>query len=79
MWESERNLSICSLLVSSHYGQGTRDDNWLLWRLDGGQAGLSALFILKEMFQRLKYDLKSEEDIRPCDWFDMMMGTDTGG
>jgi hypothetical protein len=37
------------------------------------------LFVIKEMFQRLKYDLESEEDIRPCDWFDMMMGTDTGG
>jgi hypothetical protein len=50
-----------------------------VWRLDGGHGGLSVLFVLKEMFQRLKYDLKSEEDIRPCDWFDMMMGTDTGG
>ncbi|PVF94411.1 hypothetical protein CPB86DRAFT_740622 [Serendipita vermifera] len=50
-----------------------------LLSIDGGFSGLIALFVLKEIFQRLKYDLKSEEDVLPCDWFDMMIGTDTGG
>ncbi|PVF91282.1 hypothetical protein CPB86DRAFT_745811 [Serendipita vermifera] len=50
-----------------------------LLSIDGRFGGLSALFIIKEMFQRLKYDLQCKEDLRPCDWFDMMMGTDTGG
>ncbi|PVF99685.1 hypothetical protein CPB86DRAFT_689347, partial [Serendipita vermifera] len=47
--------------------------------IDGGFSGLSSLFILKEIFRRLQHDLKSQEDLRPCDWFDMMIGTDTGG
>ncbi|PVF94427.1 hypothetical protein CPB86DRAFT_833403 [Serendipita vermifera] len=57
--------------------EGERPVNLL--SIDGGFSGLSSLFILKEVFSRIKYDIKSEEDLRPCDWFDMMIGTDTGG
>ncbi|PVF94410.1 hypothetical protein CPB86DRAFT_818000, partial [Serendipita vermifera] len=50
-----------------------------LLSIDGGFSGLSSLFILKEIFRRLKHDIKSQQDLSPCDWFDMMIGTDTGG
>ncbi|PVF95584.1 TPR-like protein [Serendipita vermifera] len=29
--------------------------------------------------QRLEYDTDSDDELRPCDWFDMIMGTGTGG
>jgi hypothetical protein len=40
---------------------------------------LSALYIIEEMLQRLQFDLQSEEDIRACDWFDLIIGSGHGG
>ncbi|PVG00689.1 TPR-like protein [Serendipita vermifera] len=60
--------------MSSEPGRG---GNYLA--IDGGVNPLSALYIIDEMFQRLKFDLGSEEDIRPCDWFDLIVGSGHGG
>jgi hypothetical protein len=40
---------------------------------------LSALYILDEMLQRLKFDTQSEDEIRACDWFDLIVGSGHGG
>ncbi|CAG8729022.1 11361_t:CDS:2, partial [Acaulospora colombiana] len=47
--------------------------------IDGGVNPLSALYIIDEMLQRLKFDLGSEGDIRACDWFDLIIGSGHGG
>ncbi|PVF94879.1 TPR-like protein [Serendipita vermifera] len=47
--------------------------------IDGGSSALSALYIIDEMFQRLEYDTHSDEELRPCDWFDLIVGSGTGG
>jgi hypothetical protein len=46
---------------------------------DGGVNPLSALYIIDEMLQRLKFDTDSEEDVRACDWFDLIVGSGHGG
>ncbi|PVF91230.1 hypothetical protein CPB86DRAFT_389523 [Serendipita vermifera] len=47
--------------------------------IDGGVNPLSALYIIDEMLQRLKFDIGSEDDIRACDWFDLIIGSGHGG
>jgi hypothetical protein len=47
--------------------------------VDGGVSGLSALLTIDQMMQRLEYDTDSDDELRPCDWFDMIMGSGTGG
>ncbi|PVF95185.1 hypothetical protein CPB86DRAFT_875849 [Serendipita vermifera] len=47
--------------------------------IDGGVNPLSALYIIDEMLQRLQFDIGSEEDIRACDWFDLVVGSGHGG
>jgi hypothetical protein len=44
---------------------------------DGGFSGLPALFLLDQIFHRLSIDLRS--DVKPCEYFDMIMGTGPGG
>jgi hypothetical protein len=56
---------------------GTQLIRWI--HSDGGVHPLSALYIVDEMLQRLKFDLESEEDLRACDWFDLIIGSGTGG
>lgn len=47
--------------------------------LDGaGLKGLSELFILQHLFQRVK-SITGVRDIQPCDVFDLLAGSSTGG
>ncbi|CAG8592889.1 14986_t:CDS:2, partial [Acaulospora colombiana] len=46
---------------------------------NGGVNPLSALYIIDEMLQRLKFDIEFDEDLRACDWFDMIIGSGNGG
>lgn len=41
--------------------------------------GLSELFIIREMMKRLKTQNKLDNVPRPCEFFDMIAGTNTGG
>ncbi|EPS38438.1 hypothetical protein H072_7827 [Dactylellina haptotyla CBS 200.50] len=51
-----------------------------LLSLDGGGIrGLSELVILKEILQRVKHDCKLADIPRPCEYFDLIGGTSTGG
>jgi patatin-like phospholipase/acyl hydrolase len=53
-----------------------------LWstRTDGGGVrGLSALIILREMMKRIQYQQQLDETPLPCDYFDLIGGTGTGG
>lgn len=45
----------------------------------GGIRGLSELLILKEIMYRLKAEQGLSEIPRPCEYFDMIGGTSTGG
>ncbi|PVF96584.1 FabD/lysophospholipase-like protein [Serendipita vermifera] len=50
-----------------------------LLSLDAGHNGFCQIYFLQELFHRLKFDLHSEEEPRPCDWFDMIIGSGHGG
>lgn len=51
-----------------------------LLALDGGGIrGLSELMILNEIMRRVQYDQQLAELPRPCDYFDLIGGTSTGG
>ncbi|TKA80355.1 hypothetical protein B0A49_01484, partial [Cryomyces minteri] len=51
-----------------------------LLALDGGGIrGLSELKILEEIMNRIKFDLRMEDDPLPADFFDLIGGTSTGG
>lgn len=54
-----------------------------LLSLDGGGVrGLSTLYILKNIMDRLNYDRKETANlpsVKPCDVFDLIGGTSTGG
>jgi patatin-like phospholipase/acyl hydrolase len=45
----------------------------------GGIRGLSELMILQEIMGRIQHDEKLTEVPRPCDYFDLIGGTSTGG
>jgi len=45
----------------------------------GGIRGLSSLIILDKIMDRIKHDESLSEDPRPCDYFDLIGGTSTGG
>lgn len=45
----------------------------------GGIRGLSALEILQQLMERMEAELGSETPLKPCDYFDMIGGTSTGG
>lgn len=40
---------------------------------------MSELLILDEIMRRVQYDLGLTEMPRPCDYFDLIGGTSTGG
>lgn len=47
-----------------------------LLSLDGGGVrGLSSLYILKELMEKIDFDSPP----KPCEFFDMICGTSTGG
>jgi len=53
-----------------------------LLSLDGGGVrGLSTLYILKSIMDRLNYDRKKDKlaPMKPCEVFDLIGGTSTGG
>jgi len=51
-----------------------------LLSLDGGGVrGLSTLYILKNLVDRLNSERKSAPPLKPCDIFDLIGGTSTGG
>ena len=51
-----------------------------LLSLDGGGVrGLSTLFILKSLMDRLNSDRNSAPPLKPCEVFDLIGGTSTGG
>jgi patatin-like phospholipase/acyl hydrolase len=45
----------------------------------GGIRGLSELIILQEIMRRIQHDEKLTELPRPCEYFDLIGGTSTGG
>lgn len=45
----------------------------------GGIRGLSELIILKEVLDRIRFAERLAETPRPCDYFDLIGGTSTGG
>jgi len=45
----------------------------------GGIKGYTTLLILKRIFRQLGYISGSEREPRPCDVFDLIVGTSTGG
>jgi patatin-like phospholipase/acyl hydrolase len=51
----------------------------------GGVRGLSSLHILKELMSQIRRNdesrsrQKSRSPLRPCDYFDLICGTGTGG
>lgn len=51
-----------------------------LLSLDGGGVrGLSSLQILKQLMERVRVESHSDMPRKPCDYFDMIGGTSTGG
>ncbi|KAG8805932.1 hypothetical protein FRC17_005263, partial [Serendipita sp. 399] len=47
--------------------------------LDGGTNGLSPLYMLSEIFGRLQFDLKRDDELVPAQFVDMIIGTGVGG
>lgn len=45
----------------------------------GGIRGLSELHIIRKMMEQLKNQNNLESVPRPCEWFDMIAGSNTGG
>jgi patatin-like phospholipase/acyl hydrolase len=47
----------------------------------GGVRGLSSLYILRSIIERVNKERKKEskDNVEPCDLFDLICGTSTGG
>lgn len=62
-------------------GSSPLDTNGLcLLSLDGGGVrGLSSLLILKDVMTQLNSQREDSEVLKPCDVFDLIGGTSTGG
>ncbi|KIM19900.1 hypothetical protein M408DRAFT_30828 [Serendipita vermifera MAFF 305830] len=61
-------------------GLRTRGSGLCLLGLDsGGPRGVSQLTILARLMHRLNYDSRDDQIIRPCDVFDMIGGSGSGG
>ncbi|KAL2213016.1 hypothetical protein CC79DRAFT_1391001 [Sarocladium strictum] len=55
-------------------------DQLRLLSLDGGGVrGLSSLYILRNLMEKINPSPEAEETPKPCDYFDMIGGTSTGG
>jgi patatin-like phospholipase/acyl hydrolase len=77
--ESSQHLRNTSTPVEDH---SLENAGYCLLSLDGGGVrGLSTLFILRRIMNRLN-DARKKSGLRPvnpCDIFDLMGGTSTGG
>jgi patatin-like phospholipase/acyl hydrolase len=70
--------------LTKHGGEPNPLDNTglCLLSLDGGGVrGLSTLYILKSIMDRLNYERKESNlpPMKPCEVFDLIGGTSTGG
>jgi patatin-like phospholipase/acyl hydrolase len=45
----------------------------------GGVRGLSSLLMLREIMEEIERKTDAEETPRPCEYFDLIGGTSTGG
>jgi patatin-like phospholipase/acyl hydrolase len=48
----------------------------------GGVRGIASLYILRELMSQVRRDLQMKDSklaLRPCDYFDLICGTSTGG
>ena len=45
----------------------------------GGVRGLSALYVLDELMESVNKKAQNQPPLKPCDYFDMIGGTSTGG
>ncbi len=71
-------------LAATTGGEPSRLDgtNLNLLSLDGGGVrGLSTLYILKRIMDQLNFERKKSnlEAVKPCEIFDLIGGTSTGG
>lgn len=68
-------------VIAMEVGPSPLDTNGLcLLSLDGGGVrGLSSLLILKDMMIQLNSEREDSEILKPCDVFDLIGGTSTGG
>lgn len=67
--------------MSDHVGPSPLDTNGLcLLSLDGGGVrGLSTLYIIKDIMGQLNRERNDGQRLKPCDVFDLIGGTSTGG
>ena len=69
------------LALGNHYFPTSFHQFWLTkgFKDGGGIRGLSSLFILQNVMEKIRFihDLSAEP--LPCDYFDMICGTSTGG
>jgi patatin-like phospholipase/acyl hydrolase len=68
-------------MPTTHPGLNPVDHNGLcLLSLDGGGVrGLSSLYIVKCIMSLINAQHHGSEPLKPCDVFDMIAGTSTGG
>ena len=45
----------------------------------GGVRGLSALYVLDELMDSVNKHAQNKPPLKPCEYFDMIGGTSTGG
>lgn len=45
----------------------------------GGVRGLSSLLVLRQIMEEIQRQTDAQETPRPCDYFDLIGGTSTGG
>lgn len=78
--QEERGLRLLSLgtfSLSSHSPHGDTDSSV---RTDGGGIrGLSTLYVLQSILLSIQDKLKLPEVPLPCEFFDLIGGTSTGG
>jgi patatin-like phospholipase/acyl hydrolase len=69
------------MAAPSNLGSSPLETNGLcLLSLDGGGVrGLSSLLILKDLMAQLNSERENGESLKPCDVFDLIGGTSTGG
>jgi hypothetical protein len=86
LWpESERSAPLVNGGITKYYAAWlyTYEMGEFSLCLAGLQAptssGLPALYILDEMLSRLAFDLKSRQGLLPWQYFEMTIGTGSGG
>lgn len=68
-------------MEADHIGPNPLDTKGLcLLSLDGGGVrGLSTLFVLRDILSQMRRELGGCQVLKPCDIFDLIGGTSTGG